>query len=146
MPLAAQTVTNTLVARVTGAATAMGARFYSEHPQPFGESELPAGRLEIEEEPAEAVMLSGTVHQHTARVLVSLYVDNGTTADATLNALISQVLAALFAAPLPYALEISGEIDRAPVREGQADLKRAVIPLRALYFVAASAPETILSA
>jgi hypothetical protein len=146
MPLAAQTVTTALVARVTGASTAMGSRFYSEHPQPFDESELPAGRLEIEEEPAEAVMLTGTIHQHKARVKVSLYVHNVSTPDATLNALVSQVLTALFTAPVPYALEIEGEIERTPVTEGQADIKRAVIPLRALYFVAASAPETILSA
>ena len=145
MALAAQTVTDTLVARVTGASTAMGSRFYSEHPHPFDEGELPAGRLEIEEEPAEAVMLSGTIHQHKALCKVSLYVHNTTTADATLNALISPVLAALFAAPVPYALEIVGEIERTPVREGQADLKRAVITLSAMYFVAASAPETIVS-
>lgn len=145
MTLAAQTVTSTLVARVTGAGTALGSRFYSEHPAPFDESELPAGRLEIEEEPAEAVMLSNTVHQHKARCLVSLYVHNASTADATLNALIATVMPALFAAPVPYALEIDGPIERTPLREGQADVKRAVIPLRALYFVAASAPETILS-
>jgi hypothetical protein len=145
MTLAAQTVTNTLVARVTGAGTALGSRFYSEHPHPFDESELPAGRLEIEEEPSEAVMLSSDVHMHKARALVSLYVHNTTTADATLNALVATVLPALFAAPIPYALEIEGPIERTPQREGQADVKRAVIPLRALYFAAASAPETILS-
>lgn len=147
MPLAAQTVVNTLVARVTaGATTALGARFYSDHPHPFDQSELPAGRAEIEEEPAEAVMLSGTVHQHSARVAISLYVRATDDIDATLNALVAQVLPLLFAAPLPYGLEIDGAVTREPVREGQADLMRAVIPLRALYFAAASAPETILSA
>ena len=145
MTLAAAQVIDALVARITGASTAMGARFYSDHPHPFDVSELPAGRAELAEEPAEAVMLSGSVHQHSGRVTVSLDVRATDDIDATLHALVAAVLAALFAAPIPYALEISGEITRTPVREGQADLMRAVIPLRALYFVASSAPETILS-
>lgn len=144
--LAAQTVTNALAARVTGAGTAMGTRFYSDHPHPFDPSELPAGRLELAEEPAEAAMLSSTVHQYTARIKASVIVRATDDADATLNALIAAVLPALFAAPVPYGLEIEGAIEREPVREGQADLMRAVIPITALYFAAASAPETILSA
>jgi len=144
MPLAAQTVTAALVARLV-AANVAGARVYSDHPHPFDPSELPAIRVEMQEEPAERVMLSTSVHEHRGRVLISGYVRATDDIDAALNILVSAALTALFAAPLPYGLEIDGEVLRDSVREGQADLMRVQLPLRALYFVAASAPETILS-
>lgn len=144
MPLAAQTVVSTLVARLSGA-TAAGVRVYADHPQPFALAELPAWRIDIAEEPAEAVMLTGTIHEHRARVMVRGYVRALDDIDAALNALLAAATPALFAAPVPYALEIDGAIERDMVSEGQADLARVTLPLRALYFVAASAPETIVS-
>jgi hypothetical protein len=144
MPLATQTVADAIVARLSGATDAAD-RVYSDHPWPFAESELPAWRVEVFEEPSQGAMLSGDTNEYRPRIVVSGVVRATDAVDAELNALVADALPALFAAPIPYGLELDGEIERAHATEDAAAVGRVSLPLRALYFAALTAPETILS-
>jgi hypothetical protein len=139
MPLATQTVADAIVARLSGATDAAD-RVYSDHPWPFAESELPAWRVEV-----QGAMLSGDTNEYRPRIVVSGVVRATDAVDAELNALVADALPALFAAPIPYGLELDGEIERAHATEDAAAVGRVSLPLRALYFAALTAPETILS-
>lgn len=144
MPLAAQTVVDAVVSRLSGA-TAAADRVYSDHPWPFDISELPAWRVESEDEPAQTATLSGAIAEYRPRIRASGVLRAIDGVDAAGNALVAQALPALFAAPVPYGLEIDGDVERLPASEGEAAVIRITLPLRAHYFAALAAPETILS-
>ena len=137
MTLAAQTVAEAVRARI-------GVSAYTSHPQPFDESELPAWRVEYEPETTEFATLAGGIVQHKLPLRLKGYARSVTDLPAALNAMAATALPLVFAAPVPYGLEPDGEITREMASQGEAAVGVIDIPVRAMYFTATTAPETIL--
>lgn len=137
MPIAAETVAEAVRTRI-------GVTAHTDHPHPFDESELPAWRVTYEVEEHEAATLAGTTVQHRLPLRLQGVVRNTSDAMGALNALAATALPLVFAAPIPYGLEPDGEITRDLQGDGQAAVGVIEIPLRATYFTAITAPETIL--
>lgn len=135
--LAAQTVAEAVRARI-------GATAHTDHPHPFDEAELPAWRVLYEIEEHESVTLAGTTVQHRLPLRLQGFAHSVTDPMGALNAIAATALPLVFAAPVPYGLEPAGEITRELQAEGQAAVGVIEIPLRAIFFTAITAPETIL--
>lgn len=138
MPIAVETVAEAVRSRI-------GSNAFTDHPHPFDESELPAWRVEYEEEPVAAATLAGGIFEHRPEIRVRGSVRDTADAGSALNLIASAALQSIFADPVPYGLEPAGEIRRVSQREGEASVASIEIPLRALFFTSSSDPETIIS-
>lgn len=137
MTLAAETVAEAVRTRI-------GVTAHTDHPHPFDASELPAWRVLYEQEQHEAATLAGTTVQHRLPLKLQGIARNTTDAMSAMNAMAATALPLVFAPPIPYGLEPDGEITRELQGEGQAAVGVIEIPIRATYFTAITAPETIL--
>lgn len=137
MPLAAQTVAETIRARI-------GATAFTDHPHPFAEGELPAWRVEVTEEEHELATLNGGTVLHRTEIRLKGVARAVDGLDAALNAMASTALPLVLASPVPYGIEPAGEITREFASEGEAAVGLIDIPLRATYFTATNDPNTIL--
>ena len=142
MALAAAQVVDALAARVAPLA-ALGGRVKTSRTWPWSEAELPAARVFATQEDVEPVMLDGT-NQHTLEVLVQITARASQDLDDSLHALAAGALPLLFAAPAPYALQLTA-IERDLATEGEAAVGRISLVLRAVFCAAPTAPETITS-
>jgi len=138
MALAAQQVAEAVRSRI-------GPTAYTDHPHPFAEAELPAWRVVYEGELTEGATMDGTVVQHGLKLRAIGHARAVDDLDAALNAMAATALPLIFAPPVPYGLQPDGEIERPMPGEGEAAIGAIEIPLRAIFFTRADAPETILS-
>ncbi len=137
MALAAQTVAEAVRSRI-------GVTAHTNHAHPFDESELPAWRVVYDPEETEAATLTGTTVQHRLPLRLQGVARNTADVMDALNDMAAAALPLVFAPPVPYGLEPDGEITRQLQAEGQAAVGVIEIPIRATYFTAITAPETIL--
>jgi hypothetical protein len=143
MALAAAQVIDALATRLSGA-TGAGTSVFTSRAWPLAESNLPAWRVTAGSEEITGEGLGDRLGQHRLEVNASAYVRAVADLDDAMHALAVDALPALFAAPVPYGLELTG-IDRAMATAGEAAVGVITLRLRALYFTVPSAPETILS-
>jgi hypothetical protein len=138
MSLAAEAVINAVAARI-------GANAYTAHPEPFGEEELPAWRVEWANERIETVGLDGLIQQHELEVKLRGYARDVDDINGVLSAMAVEVLPQVFSAPVPYGLHTDGDAQRVAAEEGQAATGVIELPLKAFYFTRRSAPDVIIS-
>lgn len=143
MPLAAAQVIDALAARL-GTVAATAGRVYVGRGWPIAEGELPAWRVIAGDEQAEHADLDGLLHRHQLEVRCEARCQATADVDDTMHSLASAGLQALFAAPAPYALQITA-ITRSQATEGEARLGVLGLVVRCEFFADASAPDTILS-
>jgi hypothetical protein len=137
MPLARDTV-------IEHVATRLGAPTDRVHP--FDEGELPAWRVGSDiPESVTPAFIDGSVNEHRLPIVAEGFVRAVDDSDAAAHALASAALAAIFAAPVPYGLQHEGtEVDPGDP-EHEAATRAVRLRLSAHYFVAPSAPDSILS-
>jgi hypothetical protein len=141
MALAAAQVVDAIAARLTGLPLA-GSRVYTSRLWPLTEPELPAWRVTAESEDVEAAMADGA-NQHLLEVVCAGYVRATDNLDDSLHALAAEGLTAVCALPALYGTQVTG-IERDAVKEGEAAMGVIRCRLLTRFFVAPSAPETIL--
>lgn len=139
MALAAAQVIDALAARLVPLGTAGGVHTSRTWPLP---DNLPAWRVTAEDEAVTEAMLSGT-NEHQLDVAVRGSTRATADLDDALHALAAAALAALFAPPAPYQLQLSG-IRRQMAAEGEAAVGVVSLLVRATYYVDPADPETIL--
>lgn len=142
MTLAAATVVDALAARLATQAGLGTGGIKTTRMWPWSEAELPAVRVFAGPEVVEAVTLAG-VNQHALDVDVQYTVRAVADLDDAMHALAAAGLTLLFAGTLPYGLQLTG-ITRSTATEGDAAVGVITLQLACTYFVAPSAPETIL--
>lgn len=143
MALAAAQVVDALVARLL-AVTVTSGRVYPSRTWPLADADLPAWLVFVQDEPVELQGLDGDMHMHTPVIACRAHAAATADLDDTLNALAAAGLAALFAPPVPYALELTA-IERRMATLGEARLGTVTLLVRATFIARASAPETILT-
>lgn len=141
MTLAAATVVDALASRLAPM-PATGGRVYTSRAWPLAEADLPAWRVTAEDEQVTPESLDG-VNTHSLVVSARAYARAAADLDDTLHALAASGLAILFAGTPPYSLQLDS-IERQLATEGEAAVGVITLNTRATYFVAPSAPETIL--
>lgn len=141
MALASAQVADMVAQRITGQ-TAAGARVFTSRLWPLTEAELPAWRVTVETESAEAVQLSG-INEHLVEMSAAGYVRAVADLDDSMHNLAEQGLTALWATQPPHDLQLLG-IDREMATEGEASVGVITLRLRARIFVAPGAPGTII--
>lgn len=139
--LAAAQVVDTLAGRITGA-TAAGTRVYTSRTWPITEAELPAWRVTAADEAVEPATLAN-VNMHLLSVEAQALARATDDLDDVLHALAEAALPALFAAPVPYGLSLSG-IDRQLSTEGEHAVGALTLRLVATYFVDPAAPAVFI--
>jgi hypothetical protein len=139
MALAAAQVIDAVAARVA----ASGRPAYTSRLWPLAEAALPAWRVTAEQEDVERQAVGGDIAQHSLTVQLRGCVRATDDLDDALHALAATVLSLVFAAPVPYDMQLTA-IDRYLATEGEAALGVITLTVRATYYVSAAAPETIL--
>jgi hypothetical protein len=142
MTLAAAQVIDAVAARLAPLAATAG-RVYTSRAWPLDEASLPAWRVEAADESVKLAGIDG-VNLHRLDIEASAYALTRADLDDTLHALASGGLALIFAAPIPYALQLTG-IARQITTEGEASVGQITLRLVATYFVAPAQPDNILS-
>jgi hypothetical protein len=142
MTLAAAQVVDTMAARLVPM-PATGGRVYTSRLWPLTEADLPAWRVTADNEQVEIAELAGT-NLHTLTVSAKAYARATADIDDVLHALAASGLALLFAATVPYGLQLES-IERDLATEGEASVGVITLTSRAIYFVAPGSPETIIS-
>ena len=104
MAIAAAQVLDALAARL---APTTATAVVTDRATPIDDGTLPAWRLVAEDESAELVDVSASVYRHALRIEARGSVRAVEGLDDAMNALASLGLAALFAAPLPYQLQLN---------------------------------------
>lgn len=140
MALAAAQVIDALAARLVPLA-ATGGRVYTSRAWPL--DVLPAWRVTAGPEQVQRVSVPDNLHQHDLDVDARAYARAVADLDDTLHALAAGGLPLLFAAPIPYGLQLTG-IDRDTTGDGEAAVGSITLRLRAQYFTDPAAPETII--
>lgn len=143
MALAAAQVVDALAARLVPMAATAG-RVYTSRTYPLTEADLPAWRVTAGDESCERSSMDG-INLHNLEVLAACSARATANLDDTLHALASSGLQLLFAGPVPYALQLDG-IERDLSTDAEAAVGVITLRLRALFYAAPAAPDTILSA
>lgn len=141
MALAAAQVVDALAARLAPM-VATGGRVYTSRAWPLAEADLPAWRVTAEDESVEIAMIGGT-NMHALDIAAEATARATADLDDALHALAATALPLIFAAPVPYELQLTG-IGRRMASEGEAAVGVITLRLRATYYVEPAAPETIL--
>lgn len=139
MTLAAAQVIDAVAARIT----ATGAQAHTSRAWPLAEADLPAWRVTAEQEDVERLTLGDDTNQHTLGIQLRGLVRATADLDDALHAFAATAIAAVFALPVPFDLQLTG-IDRQLTTEGEASVGAITVTARATYIVRASAPQTIL--
>lgn len=143
MSLAAAQVVAVIASRLNGA-TVAAANVFTDRSWPLDASQLPAWKVVAGDEEISRAVLGAQVHEDFFEIEAEARVHALSDIDQAMNAIVAEALPALFAAPVPYDLELKG-IRRKPASEGQADIGLITLVLGAHFFFDAAAPETILS-
>jgi hypothetical protein len=125
-------------------ATRLGAPTDRVHP--LDEGELPTWRVGSDiPESVSPAFVDGSVNEHRLPIVAEGFVRAADDSDAAAHALASAALSALFTPPVPYGLQHEGtEVDPGDP-EHEAATRAVRLRLSAHYFVAPSAPDSILS-
>lgn len=142
MALAAAQVVDALAARLVPMVATDG-RVYTSRAWPLAEADLPAWRVTAESEEVTAATVDG-LNEHGLTVRARAVARATEDIDDTLHALAASGLALLFAAPVPYGLQLQS-IDRAMSTEGEAAVGAIALDMRAVFWVSPATPETITS-
>lgn len=142
MALAAAQVIDALAARLVPL-SATGGRVYTSRAWPLSESDLPAWRVLAADEVIERASLDG-IGLHRLEIEAAASTRVTADLDDALHALAAGGLPLLFAAPVPYSLQLVG-IGRELTTEGEATVGRITLRLQALFATNPAQPETILS-
>lgn len=142
MALAAAQVVDAIAALLVPM-TATAGRVYTSRAWPLAEADLPAWRVTAEGEDVTRATVDG-LNEHSLTVRARAVARATADLDDTLHALAASGLALLFAAPVPYGLQLQA-IDRALTTEGEAAVGAIALDMRAVYWVAPATPETITS-
>lgn len=143
MSLAAAQVIDAVAARIA-ALPAYAGKVHTSRAWPLAVADLPAWRVVAGDEQVEGAVLGERIGEHTLQIEARGYCRATADLDDAMHAMAVAALPAVFAAAVPYDLELKG-IDRDMQTEGEAAVGVITMRLQARYFVAAAAPETILS-
>lgn len=139
MTLAAAQVIDAVAARLVPLA-ASGGRVYTDRTWPL--NTLPAWRVTAEDE-AVVVDTLDPVARHDLEIAARGVVAAVDAVDDSMHSLAAGGLALLFAPTVPYGLQLTG-IGRDMQTDNGATVGVITLRMRATYFVAPAAPETIL--
>jgi len=142
MALAAAQVVDALAARLTPV-VATGGRVYTSRWWPITEGELPAWQVLAEDEAVEPADLDG-VNVHRLTVQCAGYTRAVNDLDDRLHDLAEAGLTALCALPRIHGAQITA-IDRTVEQTGEAAVGVIRLRLETTFYVAQTAPGTILS-
>lgn len=142
MALAAAQVVDALAALMAPLPATAG-RVFTSRWHPLSEAQLPCWRLYVAQEDVLPATVDG-VNEHRLTVHVEGNLRAAVDADDAMHAMAAAALAALFAAPVPHALQLLS-IDRNVASEAEASIARVRLRVQATFYAAPSAPETILS-
>lgn len=143
MALAAAQVVDALAARLAAQAGLGTGGVKTSRAWPWSEAELPACRVFAAEEVVAGSALGGDINQHVLAVEAQYTVRATADLDDAMHALAAAGQALLFAPTVPYGLQLVG-IQREMAAEGEAAVGRITLQLQTTFFVAPSAPESIL--
>ena len=141
--IAADQVVKALAARLVPMSET-GGRVFTSRRWPITEAEMPAWRVTAEDEEVNQALVSG-INEHRLTVNAVCVARDTADLDDQLHLLAGAGLPLLFAAPVPYGLELT-QIDRRVATEGESAVGTITLNLRATYYVDPQAPSTILSA
>jgi len=141
MPLAAAQVVDAIATRLRAL---WPTSVFTSRRWPLTEADLPAWRVTAEDEPVQPAALEG-VNQHALLVECAGSVRDTADLDDALHVLAGQAMPLIFAAPIPFGLQLE-RIDRAMATEGEAAVGVITLSVRATFFVAAADPAITLSA
>lgn len=144
MALAAAQVVSTLAALLAPQSGLGTGGVKTSRSWPWAEADLPACRLYAADEAVDQVAADSTINQHTLDVRAEYTARATADLDDAMHALAAAGLALLFAgSPPPHGLRLTS-IERAMATEGEAAVGRITLGLQSTFFVAPSAPQTIL--
>lgn len=143
MALAAAQVIDAIAARIA-ALPAYAGKVHTSRAWPLAEGDLPAWRVTAEDEEAVGAMLGDHTYEHKLQIEARGYCRAVADLDDVMHAMAVAALPVIFAAPVPYALDLVG-INRDTAVEGEAAVGVITLRMQALYYVRPTAPETILS-
>lgn len=106
MTLAAAQVIDAVAAKLVPM-VATGGRVYTSRMWPITQAELPAWRVFASDETVQDMLLDGSLREHRLGVTVEGYVRATADLDDALHSLAAAGLTLLFAAPVPYGLELA---------------------------------------
>ena len=142
MALAAAQVVDALAARLTGLPLT-GSRVYTSRWWPITEGELPAWQVTAEDEAVEPGDISG-INLHRLTVQCSGYARAVNNLDDSLHDLAEQGITAVCALPRLYGAQLVG-IERSVEQAGESAVGVIRVRLETIFYVAQTAPGTILS-
>lgn len=142
MALAAAQVVDALAARLVPLVATAG-RVYTSRAWPMAESQLPAWRVTAGQESVARSYLDDATGTHTLRIDCSAMARATADLDDVLHGLAVGALPLLFAAPIPYDLQLV-QIDRQMTEDGEAAVGIITLTLQAQFGMLPTAPETIL--
>lgn len=140
MTLAAAQVIDAIAARLAPH-VATGGRVYTSRSWPI--ATLPAWRIVADQEAVESAAVD-PFNVHTLDISASAYTRAVADVDDAMHTLAADGMALIFAGTVPYGIALTG-ITRRMEGEGEASVGIITLQLRCVYWVAASAPETIIS-
>lgn len=143
MALAAAQVVTALAARLAAQSTLGAGGVKTSRTWPWEEADLPACRIYAVDEQVDLATQEG-INQHLLSVDAQYTVKDTLQLDDAMHAQASAGLALLFAGVLPYGLQLTG-ITRQTATEGESAVGQITLQLRCQFYVAPSAPETIIS-
>lgn len=144
MAIAAAQAIDAVASRLSGA-TPAGTRVYTSRMWPLEKGGLPAWRVYPGDEAIEETGLGDDrIHEHNLDIEAEGTVEASADLDDAMNAMAVAALPAIFALPVPFDLVQTG-VSRQMGTEGQADVGRITLSLRANYFTRPTAPETVIS-
>jgi len=143
MDSAEQQVIDALAARLVPMAATAG-RVYTDRTWPLDGAALPAWKLELADVQSRPYTTDG-VDRREVLIDARVYARAVSDLPAALQALSAAGQALLFAAPRPWGLQLDGAPQRLPGPEGEAAAGSLQLRLRALVFVRAAQPGTILN-
>ena len=141
MALAAAQVIDALAARLVPLA-ATGGRVYTSRAWPLTDASLPAWLVTAGLETVERAYVEDTTGTHTLRINCRGVAKATADLDDVLHGLAVGALPLLFAAPVPYDLELI-QIDRQVTQDGESALGSITLTLQAQFGMLPTAPETL---
>lgn len=144
MALATAQVVDAVAARVAAQAGLGAGGVKTSRLWPWAETDLPAVRVFAGDEEVQLAAIDPTpINQHRAEIDVQYSARATADLDDALHALAEGGLPLIFAAPIPYGLELTA-ITRELPQEDEATVGRITLRLAATFHVAPTAPATFL--
>jgi hypothetical protein len=142
MALAAAQVVDALAARLVPMVATAG-RVYTSRAWPLADADLPAWLVTAEDEAVQPDTVE-PVNRHDLTVNATLYAKAAANLDDTLHNHAAAGLALLFAAPVPYGLQLQ-RISRRLGGDPEDARGAITLQLGAVFWAAPATPETIYS-